>query len=563
MNPYSFADFYNTAEGGINGSAITTANSGGTSGSAFDSVQSTGTAAMTYSSSDPLRGGLSWRFVANASGYANVRWTNATIGNLTNSCGAIYVRFDSFVPSGSVNTFLLACSDDADTIAFRLKVTDNGALRLSNANNSTIDQTTATMSLDIVYRVEWQVNHTSGDYVMGFYAGDNLTPIEEKTGSVTPSTVGSQTRQIRVGVLTVANSWSGNFDNLGVGNSKVTAAASSADAYASAVAHNTAEGGTNGTGVTAANSGGDSGRAFNSVQVTGANSITYSSSSPIHNSLSYRIVGDGSGYANLRWLSSTVGSLTNSCGAVYVKFDPLSGGPNTFFTAFQDDTDSAQAFRLRITASGSLQILNATSSVLGTTTSQLNSASTYRIEWQVNHTSGNYVLEFFSGDSTTAVDQVSGSGASFGTSTQQVRFGVVTVATWSATFDSMAVDSSKIGAHGGTGSNPPTVDAGADQSVTSYSQVTLTANASDPDAGDTVTVTWSQSSGTPTVTLTSSGATASFTSPAVRNGTTLGFEATASDGTNSDSDTVSVTVSPHNEWAVQAGVEQPIRVDTA
>lgn len=93
-------------------------------------------------------------------------------------------------------------------------------------------------------------------------------------------------------------------------------------------------------------------------------------------------------------------------------------------------------------------------------------------------------------------------------------------------------------------------DAGVNQTVDAYTLVTLFA----VDAEQTPS--WSQTGGSPTVTLGGSGAVRTFTAPAVRAETTLTFQ--ASDGILTD--TMNVTVYPHNEWALVGGVEVPMQI---
>lgn len=93
-------------------------------------------------------------------------------------------------------------------------------------------------------------------------------------------------------------------------------------------------------------------------------------------------------------------------------------------------------------------------------------------------------------------------------------------------------------------------NAGVDQIVSAYASVILTAT----DAEQTPE--WSQTGGTSVGALSGSGATRTFIAPAFRSETVLTF--TASDGTLSDS--MTVTVRPHSEYAVIGGVEVPMRV---
>jgi glucose/arabinose dehydrogenase len=95
----------------------------------------------------------------------------------------------------------------------------------------------------------------------------------------------------------------------------------------------------------------------------------------------------------------------------------------------------------------------------------------------------------------------------------------------------------------GTANQPPTADAGADQTVEEGATVTLDASgSSDPDPGDTLGYQWSQQSG-PGVSLSdATAAQPTFTAPDVDGDGTLTFEVAVNDGTASDTDTVTVTV---------------------
>ncbi|RLM95295.1 malectin domain-containing carbohydrate-binding protein [Haloarcula sp. Atlit-7R] len=89
---------------------------------------------------------------------------------------------------------------------------------------------------------------------------------------------------------------------------------------------------------------------------------------------------------------------------------------------------------------------------------------------------------------------------------------------------------------------PPTADAGTDQTVDETTEVTLdAAGSSDPD-GDQLGYTWTQTAG-PDVSLSvNDGEQTTFTAPDVDGETTLTFEVSVSDGEAADADTVNVTV---------------------
>ena len=109
---------------------------------------------------------------------------------------------------------------------------------------------------------------------------------------------------------------------------------------------------------------------------------------------------------------------------------------------------------------------------------------------------------------------------------------------------------------------PPVADAGVDQDVAESSTVTLDGTGTnDPDAGDTLTYAWLQTSG-PTVSLSSASAVSpTFQSPAVSiGGATLVFELTVTDlELESSTDAVTINVLNDNEPPVAvAGADQTV-----
>lgn len=87
----------------------------------------------------------------------------------------------------------------------------------------------------------------------------------------------------------------------------------------------------------------------------------------------------------------------------------------------------------------------------------------------------------------------------------------------------------------------PTVSAGNNASIQEGNTVNLTGSATDLD-NDTLTVSWTQLSGAEVELTGSSTLTASFTAPQVSSSTTLEFQITVSDGNDTVTDTVAITI---------------------
>ena len=87
----------------------------------------------------------------------------------------------------------------------------------------------------------------------------------------------------------------------------------------------------------------------------------------------------------------------------------------------------------------------------------------------------------------------------------------------------------------------PVVDAGSDQTVREGDTVTLGGTASDPD-GDSMTYTWTHDSSLGITLSSTTSLSATFTAPEVDSDATVTFTLTADDGTDSVSDTVTVTI---------------------
>ena len=123
-------------------------------------------------------------------------------------------------------------------------------------------------------------------------------------------------------------------------------------------------------------------------------------------------------------------------------------------------------------------------------------------------------------------------------------------------FDTVAVTISDV-------NRAPAVDAGSDQTVNEGVAVTLAGTASDAD-GDAMTYKWTHDSGLPISLADDTALLTTFTAPEVAANTTVTFTLTVSDDTDSNFDTVAVTISDVNRApAVDAGSDQTVNEGVA
>ena len=110
----------------------------------------------------------------------------------------------------------------------------------------------------------------------------------------------------------------------------------------------------------------------------------------------------------------------------------------------------------------------------------------------------------------------------------------------------------------------PSVSAGSDQAVAEGSAVTLNGTASDADAEDSLTYSWSHNS-TLTLTLDDGAEDPEFTAPNVDSDTAVEFTLTVSDGTATVSDKVIITItdSANTAPSVSAGSDQAVAEGSA
>jgi hypothetical protein len=324
---------------------------------------------------------------------------------------------------------------------------------------------------------------------------------------------------------------------------------------------NNAEGGSDGTAVTAANSGGGSGTAFSQVS-TG---ITFSKAQKAHGLLSYALSA-ASGTQNYIHFSSPA-----TTGGFSIRTSlRLTGYPSAVssFVLITDSTDTTiTGFNLESTGKITPVQSGGTAITGGKFTNAipLNTWVRITITGTIG-TSATVTMTMYTGDSTTPIETHTFTGVNTGTvAPAYVSYGKLTKSPSIGTYylDDLAqnlTSTTEIGPL--AGNSAPTADAGDDQDgIQPFATVYLDGSGSNSASGS-LTYAWTQTAGA-TVTLSSSTAQKpTFTAPALPAGDTLTFSLTVTDsnGTASTANTVDITVLPHTVFLIgDGGTPVPIK----
>lgn len=206
-----------SAEGGTNGTGITTGNSGGASGDSFESVSLGSGATATYDNTQ-ARGTLAAKLATGGSA-ADCSLNYATkIGAQTQAWFRAYL----YVPSnpGTSHRLIDAWDSGSGQLCFAVYLTTAGKLMSVNTGGSTIQTSTASVPLNAWFRVEVMVigSATVGQVeIKLFNSPDGGTATETLTSAANQNTRGSM-NNYRFGAagdpLPASRTlW---FDNLGI-----------------------------------------------------------------------------------------------------------------------------------------------------------------------------------------------------------------------------------------------------------------------------------------------------------------------------------------------------------
>lgn len=188
----------NSAEGGTNGTTVSTGNSGGASGTAFDAVTVGASTTVAYDSGNPGHGSLAIKMDA-ASGSAGgyVAWQSGSVGTRP----VVWFRLCVKVTSTPAADTPLVSFYGGGTLRARLWLTSTRTLKWTNAAGATIQTSASTLTASTYGRIEGYVigDASTGKVETNLYATiDTLTAAQTQTSAATQNT-GGTIDQVRFG----------------------------------------------------------------------------------------------------------------------------------------------------------------------------------------------------------------------------------------------------------------------------------------------------------------------------------------------------------------------------
>lgn len=183
---------------------------------------------------------------------------------------------------------------------------------------------------------------------------------------------------------------------------------------------NSFEGGTNGVTVTAGNSGGASGDALDAVDA-GTGTVQFSTAQAAHGTTSMVVATSTSSVAYAGYTLASVGSdimrglfrLTSLPSVVQILARYMSG--------------ASQGLRVNVKAAGTLEVRDASNSVVGTTTAMVSTGQWWRLEMQTTLGAGTGACAlrlYNSPDGTTVTDSLTLSNLTLTANATALRYGV-------------------------------------------------------------------------------------------------------------------------------------------
>jgi hypothetical protein len=167
----------NNAEGGTNGTAVSTGNSGGASGLAYSSVTPGTGNTTTFDTTDVYLGTVSYKATQGSPFTAqNNTWWDWGVG-ITDPGGRFAKKWDaaSAIPSTVVHRWFNG-ANGAGTILASMGITSTGKLQIVETNNANqVVDSTGTLSASTWYTFLWRYVETTGVFTINAYAKGSTT----------------------------------------------------------------------------------------------------------------------------------------------------------------------------------------------------------------------------------------------------------------------------------------------------------------------------------------------------------------------------------------------------
>lgn len=172
---------------------------------------------------------------------------------------------------------------------------------------------------------------------------------------------------------------------------------------------NSFEGGTNGTTITTANSGGVSGDAFDSTAIGTGSTLTYDTSKAAHGTTSALATTNGSASAAAAFVKFLPSASSRIATHLYINLNTLPA-TTTPMVVFSPRSGTTISVRVAVTQTGTVQLRDPSNTVMWTSTATVSPGTWYRCEFQSvlnGDTTGNASVQLFTLDSLTALDAAS------------------------------------------------------------------------------------------------------------------------------------------------------------
>jgi len=186
---------------------------------------------------------------------------------------------------------------------------------------------------------------------------------------------------------------------------------------------NTFEGGTDTVGITAGNSGGASGNAFDVMSIGTSGSCTYSATSPIKGSLSgVFTIGGTSNKACGEWTTS-LGTVSRIQGSCYIQPLTMPTAARLGFLRFA--ASGAQCARISLGTDGKLYIIDTANSVQANTTAAMTTSDKWYLTYDITFgATGAYTFNVYESLTATSPTETFSGTANFNTSANEFDVGI-------------------------------------------------------------------------------------------------------------------------------------------